>query len=164
MSDEISVYADLQFHKTDNSQNQYVVKEFATLRNNCELTHYVFEPPTDFTLLTRNEQKQVRWLEKNHHSIPWNAGFVPYKYVSRVITKDLQSIEKIYVKGLDKIRFLEKLDIRHAINIEDLGIQFRIKDIISGIKCLNHNNPNNNICALSIIFTIKTYMEFKNVM
>lgn len=155
----MATYVDLQFFKIS---NLYIVKEFATLRDDCRLSHYIFESPKDYTLLPRSQQLQVEWIQNNHHSIPWTAGNIPYERASRVIIEDLQDSRIIFVKGIDKVRFLKSLNIT-AVNIENLGIRFKIRNIARGISCLNHKNNNNNLCALNIIFTIKTYVEYKKL-
>ena len=146
-------YADLQFFRIN---KDYVVKEFAALSSDNKLSHYIFKHPMEFTLLNKDDKRGVRWLERHHHKINWSTGHIPYKYVTAVITRDLKGM--IYVKGHQKVQFLQSLGI-YAENIEDMGIKFRIRDLKDGVTCKNHNNDN-YICALLNVFKIRDIINF----
>ena len=64
-------YADLQFFRIN---KDYVVKEYAALSSDNKLSHYVFKPPMEFTLLNKDDKRGVRWLERHHHKIKWSTG------------------------------------------------------------------------------------------
>ena len=152
----MTVYVDLQFF---NLEDQFVVKEFAALTSNMKLTHYVFKPPVNFACLTQKDKRQVKWVERNYHKISWNGGYVPYKYAGEIIKKGLRNFENVFVKGVQKVNYLQSLGIV-AQNIEcsyEVG-GLRTLDFRHGISCMNHKDKN-YICALLNVCNIKKIVE-----
>ena len=150
------LYADLQFFKVG---GQFVVKEFAVLSYDSEIKHYVFKPPMNFKNLTRSEKKEVKWVERHHHQILWNTGYVPCNYAKKIIVEDLQCTGKVFVKGLHKVNYLQTLNI-NAYNIEDSEDipKCKTSSFTRKISCMNHEGYS-YICALSNVFNIKNLVE-----
>lgn len=69
----------------------------------------LFQPPCKWVRLLNEERETNRWLESNYHGIPWDSGSVPYSCVVRVIQDSLKDAARIYVKGIEKKRWLEEL-------------------------------------------------------
>ncbi|CAH0392119.1 unnamed protein product [Bemisia tabaci] len=53
---------------------QFVFKEIALiLLDGGTVAHFLMKPPHSFAHLSRENRKQVSWLERRYHEIPWNA-------------------------------------------------------------------------------------------
>ena len=48
-------------------------------------------------------------MQKFVHKIKWEAGEIPHQDVMKILHRNLKFSKKIYVKGLQKARFLETL-------------------------------------------------------
>lgn len=148
------MYIDFQYFYTN---EKIIIKELAIFDENSKFSHYIFLPPTAFSLLNDKEKKKIKWLENNHHNLKWNDGYIHYKYLPNILKRELNSklSEKIYVKGLQKKKFLEQYGIK-STNLEDLGIKFKIKDISGHLSCRRHQN---GICALRNVFFFKYFVD-----
>lgn len=96
------------------SSNLFVLKELTILAvadDGVPIT-YLFRPPCKWVRLLEEEKRKNRWLEKKFHGIPWNSGSIPYCSLIRILNHTLRDATKIYVKGLEKKRWLE--DIVHG--------------------------------------------------
>ena len=47
------------------------------------------------------------WLELNFHGIPWSSGEIPYVKLVETLQYGLIDAKKVYVKGLEKKRWLQ---------------------------------------------------------
>jgi len=65
----------------------FVVKEFAALREGSVLSHYIFESSLPWSCLTKEEKYQTCWLIANHHRLQWEDGMIPYSMTKSLITK-----------------------------------------------------------------------------
>lgn len=93
------------------SKNDFIAKEVAILgvqEGSIPLV-FTFKSPTQWSKLPIDEQCAARWLEQNFHGISWSSGKIPYEQLSVVLGKYLKSAEKVYTKGLQKQKFLQKL-------------------------------------------------------
>ena len=59
----------------------------------------------------------IGWTNRN--GIPWNSGDVPYEKGGEILRNNLQHADIIYVKGLEKIKWLKNF-IREFYNIVNL--------------------------------------------
>ena len=128
----MTAYADLQFYRVD---GDHVIKEFALVTVDSRVAHYVFEPPQKIESSLEN-LKNIDWVYRNHHGLHWDSGFVPYREAAKIITNSLSwknDVFLVYVKGLEKMNFLKKLDI-YALNIENYGLAYKIKEIKRGSR------------------------------
>ena len=109
-----------------------------------KLIHYVFKPPVNFACLTQKGKRKVKWIERNYHKISGNGGHVPYKYASKIITKGLRNFKSVFVKGVQKVNYLQSLGIV-AQNTEGSYkvVGLRTLDFRHEISCMNHKVKNN---------------------
>jgi len=70
----VSTFVDLQGFIVGRN---FVVKEFAALREGSVFSHYIFGSPLPWSCLIKAEKNQTYWLIANHHEI--QDGMVPYR-------------------------------------------------------------------------------------
>ena len=94
-----------------NYKNEFVGKELAILIVEEDATPkvYNFRPPYVWSCLQSKQQCSNRWLERNFHGIPWSSGDLPQDKVEEILWENLNSVKKVYVKGLEKKRWLRKM-------------------------------------------------------
>ena len=138
---------------------EFIVKEFASLKDGFELTHYMFTPTYPWEYLTKAERRQVAWLKVNHHGISWEDGLIPHSMARDLITKAVMGTTAtndeivVYVKGCEKREWLQDLlldEAKEEANVENIEVHYEdIKplnklDITYTLRCRNHVNN----CAL----------------
>ena len=92
-------------------QNDYIVKELAILevQDSSMPMVFTFKPPTFWSQLSVDEKCTARWLEMSFHGIRWNSGTIPYDQLSDILHKYLKNAKKIFIKGIQKKKFLTKI-------------------------------------------------------
>lgn len=108
------IFVDLQGFK--DSKNEFIIKELAIATNDWTQV-FVVKPPYAYSTLTKEEKKQVNWLERNR-GIFWSEGFIDYKEFGRFIQLYLEN-KSIFVKGCEKVKWIKK--ICENCNITDFG-------------------------------------------
>ena len=104
-------YAVVDMQGFRRSSNLFIVKEFAMFALEADALPkvYHFLPPCTWQKLLTEEKSTNGWLELSFHGIPWHSGHIPYSDVIRIIQSSLKDIYKIYVKGLEKKRWLSEM-------------------------------------------------------
>jgi len=157
----IPIFVDLQGFLI---RRDFVVKEFAALKEGHVLSHYIFECPYPWDILSRSERYQAMWLIENHHGIQWDDGIVPYGMAKNLITKAVMSTPAtndniiVYVKGREKREWLRDLllDEARRVYVENIEAHYEdIKslnnlDITHTLRCQKHVKN----CALQNVFKI----------
>ena len=138
---------------------QFAVKEFAMLRNERELIHYIFRPPISWNLLTANEKSQACWLTANHHGLQWKDGDVEYAVAKTLIRNAVsdEAIARVYIKGVEKKRWLIEIigSAPHmtVTNIDadydDIGPLQRLSTVRT-LRCGRHTN----ICSMENVLKL----------
>lgn len=164
MSSRVPVFVDLQGFVV---REKFVIKEIAVLRDGDVLTHRVFSEPMTWDLLTKSEKSKACWLTANHHGLQWKDGDVEYALAKGIVRRAVcdgwnidETTPLIYVKGLEKRRWLEEIlgdaahDVRASIktidaDYEDIG---RLEDMtaVRSFRCERHvkNCAMANVCKL----------------
>ncbi|KAJ8666209.1 hypothetical protein QAD02_007871 [Eretmocerus hayati] len=124
--------------------NEFTFKEVAVTRIGQDAipSVYIFKPPYNWDELLPKNQSENRWLEYNYHDIPCR----------------LADARRIYVKGLEKKRWLETY-IDNVINIEDFNCP-AFKDLRLGtvvIFCTHHYLCATPICAAMNVSLLKDW-------
>lgn len=93
------------------TEDSFIFKEvsFLNIKINALPTAYLFKPPIAWEDLSAEEKCTTQWLEKAYHGIAWDSGDIPYHRLHRVFQICSQGIEKIYVKGEQKVQWLKNL-------------------------------------------------------
>lgn len=155
-----SVIVDLQGFKLHNN-NTFICKEIAVVDiESCELRFETFRPPFPWTDLDEKSKKSARWLTKNHHNLEWCSGNIPYINFEVVIQGllDTDEIEKVYVKGEEKKRWLECISHKKIINLEQFNCP-SLKELHTPLQTEFCNLHINN-CAVRNVNTLRKW--FKN--
>jgi len=144
----------------------FIVKESAVLKDGCELSHHIFEPPMSWDLLTRKEKLHATWVIANHHNLHWNDGYIKYNRAKDTIRKavlrglDPDTMTVIYVKGGEKKEWLQEIlghgVEEYTIRIETMDTDFddiaRLEDLsaIQTFHCADHTQH----CAMKNVIKL----------
>lgn len=146
------VFIDMQGFKSNS--NTFIAKEIAIVFNNEEYINFIIKPPFDFKRLSIAKQNEANWLTKNFHHLNWNDGSISFKSVVKFLKTNLK-YSTIYVKGMEKKKWFEKLLQVRVFNIEDIGCinfkQIQLK-YPEHFYCSYHNY---GVCALRNAYLLK---------
>lgn len=126
--------------------------------------HYLLKPPFPVNTLNNQLRKQIKYLERFHHGLKYDSGYVNYDTLDDILQDHLlnNNIDMVYVKGHQKQLFLEnklcKLtesssSIPTIINVETLAGENNNnnntvpKFILDVPYCTNHLNYK-SMCSL----------------
>lgn len=153
------VIADVQGFK--DSTNNFIVKEFAFATPQYTQT-FLIKPPYPYCNLTRDEKKQVNWLEHNR-GYRWSEGYIDYREFRRFIKPYLVN-KIVFVKGLEKTKWVKELCNEASVvdiasmgcpNLETLFAKYVSDKVI--YNCWSHKK----FCALKSVICIKNwYLEY----
>lgn len=149
------IIVDVQGFK--NKDNEFVVKELA-IATKEHTQVFSIKPPHSFFTLTDTERKHVKWIERNR-GYRWSEGYIDYREFRRIIKPYLND-QKIIVKGLEKIKWVQELcGHRNIVDITDNGIPNL--DTLSEMYCKNNFTFNcfshKKHCALKNVLCIKKW-------
>lgn len=151
----MTAIVDVQGFKTE--ANEFIIKEIAIL---CDKKIQVFliKPPFPFYNLTKQERRQVSWIERNR-KIHWNEGIVPYSNYQNLVINILRD-KCVYVKGSEKVSWLRNIvNSTNVNNLEDKGCPSLLNlykeyenshDLYS---CINHDS----VCALKNVLCLNKW-------
>ena len=103
------------------------------------------------------------WLQRNYHGIPWNSGDVPYEKASEILRNNLQHADIIYVKGLEKIKWLKYFigEFCNIVNLDDFDYpslrKFRKKS-----PCSQHCSVSEFNCAMENVKLLKSWLHLNH--
>lgn len=104
-----TVVLDLQCFK--NNRNEFIVKEACVMDigSGTILLHHVAELSFDqYRFLSKEKQRENRWLTKYYHGLDWNIGDISYHELVDRLFECLAQCSVIYVKGTEKKTFVMK--------------------------------------------------------
>lgn len=161
MNSEILI-VDLQGFK--NSGNEFIIKEFSLgfEKKDCTQT-FLIKPPYPFSKLTKEEKKQVLWLEK-YNGMRWSEGYIDYYEFKRIIVPFLNK-RVILTKGHEKIKWIKELCSNcSVIDLSDHGCFNLSRLHIEYCKnhdfnCIFHAKK----CALKNVLCIKKWISVNNI-
>lgn len=112
----------LDFEGFQLKQGKFIVKEMAAYAVNdpSYRGRWLFQPPHSFQQLPEKNQRSFSWVSRNIHHLSWSSGQLPYTDLEFILRVNFRLFKKIYVKGLEKKNFLEKISKREIINLDDL--------------------------------------------
>lgn len=151
----MSAIVDVQGFKTET--NEFIPKEIAVLINN-KIQVLLIKPPFPFYNLTKQEKRQVTWIERNR-KIYWNEGVVSYSNYQNVFM-DIIRDKRIFTKGVEKVLWLKNIVKNNNVyNFEDRGcpsllsLNEEYENYNELYSCIYHDK----ICALKIVFILKKW-------
>lgn len=139
------VVADIQGFKI--SDKNFSPKELA-IYDGTKISHYIFRAPFPFDKLPAHLQSQATWLMHNHHCIHWNEGFTPVFLFPKIITRVLRDADAVYVKGKEKVEYLQKFTSKTIIECDQ-----QPSLTIASPSCIYHLQSV-CICALSNVYNL----------
>lgn len=146
------VIVDLQGFKLV-EDNEFICKEIAVINiKTDECVSKIFKPPFLWSALSNKNKKNVQWLTKYVHGLEWCSGDVSYDNLMTTIQEllSISEINKIYVKGLEKLKWLERFVCKKIINLEDFDCPKLSKlcepvqaDYNNSLNFINHDGVHN---------------------
>lgn len=132
------------------SRGDFVIKELAFFStNDCPSWGvWYFEPPKPFDDLTFNLRKQCVWVTTNIHRMNWQEGSLPYSNVKKIIFLLFEMFTHVYVKGLQKVKFLEMVTGYKCINLEDFSCP-KVEELFPSYSFCSVHEPNFKHCAVA---------------
>lgn len=101
--------------------HSFVVKELAFYDvDMCYHARWSFKPPHPWEHLSRRRQKTYDWVTRNCHGMSWESGELPYSDLRYILLSIFITYSTIYVKGIEKVKFLEKLSGLRIIDLNDV--------------------------------------------
>lgn len=131
---------DAQFFKK--SSGELIFKEVAVLavEEDAVPSVYLFKPPHKWKNLLEREKSEISWLENNYHRLTWSSGTIPYRELIPTLKSLLKNARTIYVKGLEKEKFLKKI-FKNIKNLDNIGCPSLTKLQLKGSSILcNHHH------------------------
>lgn len=112
---------DLQFYPSPHP----VLKELC-IYDGEKIGHFVFQPEFNFSCLPENSKKQIRWLQQQHLSIPYNYGYVNPQEIPNILQNMTKDADRIYVRGEIKENYLREylmnVEIKNMENMYDCPV------------------------------------------
>lgn len=137
----------------------FVPKELALTyldQNTRGITHFLFKSPIPFGRLSQNLKNQVRWLERNHHSIKYNSGLLHLEAINTIFGNRPANI--VYVKGSQKAMYLKKF----YKCVVDLEQDLNAPKLEKSLSCCVAHCTIPSICAYVNVYTICNYLIYGN--
>lgn len=122
---------------------------------------YLFGPPCHWNSLPVKYRSENNWLERNYHGLKWSDGEVPYEELEETLKSALKDAVKVYVKGLEKQKWFEKLipDVVVVFNIENYECpSLRILLQSHDAPCQHHNLYYKSNCAVQNALALKKWL------
>lgn len=139
--------------------HSFVVKELAFYDIHHDYHgRWSFQPPHSWEKLSLRKQKSYAWVTRNIHGMSWQSGDLPYIALSRLLIFLFTSYETIYVKGLEKAKFLQKFCQLNIIDLNDMRCP-KIQNLqIPAVKCTFHT-PKSHYCALNKVAAFASFVS-----
>ncbi|KAJ3645420.1 hypothetical protein Zmor_023079 [Zophobas morio] len=150
------VIIDMQGFKRD---SQFIPKEVVVLFNEDEYFRFLIRPPCEFCELTRKQQNNVKWLTENFHDLEWMDGTVTYKSVQSFILANVSKNTIVYVKGLEKSRWVEEF-LKDEVCVETIDDNITLKKLKEKFPNVKRCAGHSLTCALENVFLIRNYLKY----
>lgn len=153
-----TVFVDLQGFR--GNSNNFIPKEIAVVFNDKQYYNFIIKPPYEFSYLLPEKKKQANWLTKNHHHLQWEDGYASIGSVCEFINANTTN-SSVYVKGLEKKRWLEEMLQKNVFNIENVLCCYNLKRLEKEypdcVRCSSHSH---GTCALKNALLIQKNFGF----
>lgn len=141
--------------------DKFVVKEFSAITVQEDFQYFaLFKPPCQLESLPEQYQRINHWMIRNFHGLPWESGDVPYNDFKPYINHILKSAKHIYVKGLDKKKWLEHILEKPTIIINMQDIQCpSLKKFKTSEQLHPHQGMQDYNCAYENVLHLRTWLK-----
>lgn len=107
--------------------------------------HMLFKPAVPFRSLLPCNQRQIIWLENNYLHLKYSWGLVDLKDIKSILCSISSSYSVIYVKGHQKVRFLNSILDIEVMNLEDVD---NVPNLVKTDKaCFYHKKDCTSMCT-----------------
>ena len=118
----------IDFQAFKSLDNKFIVKELAIVRVDGDSEfHTLFKPPQPYNTLSDAMKQRVDYLTTNIHGLNWNDGFVDFtSSIDSIIEFLLTNANLIFVKGLERIKFINKIlnYSKPILNLDDYMVRY----------------------------------------
>ncbi|GIY49698.1 hypothetical protein CDAR_173961 [Caerostris darwini] len=149
----------LDFEGFQISAGSFIIKELAVcaVHDDTFCGRWLFKPPHPFELIEPRKKENYLWVTKHLHKIKWDDGELPYEYLRSVLTIIMEMFPYIYVKELEKNKFLEFLTSKEILNLDDYECP-KVNDLPPlNVFCPFQHGKNFNHCA---VYKAKVFTKF----
>ena len=121
------------------SGDEFIFKEVAivSIQEDAQPTVLLFAPPHTWDQVPVRNKSENNWIYRNYFGIPWNDGDIPYKELESTLCTYLMGDSKVYVKGLEKQRWLKNIISHKILDLEDYDCP-SLKKCKTEISCSHH--------------------------
>lgn len=136
------------------NDGEFVPKELASYDSDDRISHHVFQPSHSFSSLSSKYRNTANWLMLHHHCIEWNDGFVPLSQFDHIIRYLTRNVQKVYVKGSEKIKFLQNI-----VPIRIIEVDEHVRKFSKGTPMCTFHRGRVSMCALSNVHYLSTIVD-----
>ena len=120
---------------------------------------YQFASPYLWHDLSSDLQRRKAWVERNCLGLKWTSGTTPYDRIEEILHSHLGLIEKIYVKGREKVEWLRTLlqSTHHVIE----NLEYDYDDDIPSLRKLANTCPHHKkqyMCAADNVMALSQFI------
>lgn len=159
----MEVFIDLQGFKGAN--NTFIPKEIAILQVGCRSRRFILKKTFSIDKLSKELKYQVKWLQKNYHGFDWNDGVDDLYSVKLYLLDHNLHTCRIFVKGLEKKRWLIKLfpiiNESNITNLDDFGCP-SIKFLQQRYRYIRSCNTHYGNCAWQNCYLVQQWYQQEN--
>lgn len=142
----------------------FIIKELCIVDVSTAATSwFLFQPPAYDSSL--GKQRTNRWLTKNFHGLSWEEGHMPYSLLQEILTTHLDKYSIVYVKGLEKLHFLQPKLNSQVFDLAAFGCPaLRSQEnwnFVPRYSCLYHRDTPNFVCARDQAFKLYVWYTCK---
>lgn len=148
--------------------DEFVLKEFAVIEVKSDKAAQpltlLFQPPCAWSALPAKYKSMNSWLQRNYHGMDWTSGDIPYEAAGTIIRSILKHARTIFVKGLEKKRWLARLmeiSSESIVDLETLDCPSlrKLQTISPVIGCSHHSNTPKYSCADANVKSLKNWLN-----
>lgn len=142
--------------------HEFIPKEVAikSLDDGHELS-FIFGPESDWDDLPAQYKSTNTWMIRNYHGLTYEFGSIPYLYIGKILKAILSDASIIYVKGLDKQRFLyNHLEKCVIINLEKIDCTSLKNSEKKNKQCAFHAKLDDHFeCSLKNVNSLYSWIQ-----
>jgi hypothetical protein len=133
-----------------------MVKELC-IYDGKDMSNFLIIPTTNYKDLTKEDRKVVNYLTFHHHGLQFQGGFVNAGDIPNILSYHLKDVDRIYVKGDIKYKFLIN-NLKEGQVVINLEYHISPK-LLPGTPCKYHLNVKKPvICASNNARLIYNYL------
>lgn len=149
----------IDFHYFADDRGVEIVKELAVMDlTGFTARHWIFEPPADVIISDPKRVRTNMWLTDFYHGLAWSDGETPYDRLPRVLSDYTFRFDYVFVKGLEKQRFLQSRVVHfNIVNLEDYDCPgLNHFSYARGTACHKHSSSPTK-CALHRVHALREW-------